>query len=101
MTFGRRKQEQEKAMAHEYPAINSLAVNIMWLRRGLSPHSTFVVSYLQQRTSDLKVRRLTEANKILNQIMAIPETLRSINAQLLLCVYVLILGRLVRYCSGS
>lgn len=44
-------------------------------RRGLR-QSSFVASYFQQRTSNLHVKHLAEANKLLRQLKANPVTLR-------------------------
>lgn len=76
LTRDRRKQNDEKATAEEFTAFKSLTGEIMWLGGGVSPQASFVASYLQQRTSDLRVSHLTEANKLLRQLKALPTTLR-------------------------
>lgn len=48
---------------------------IMWLGGGVLPQSAYVESYLQQSTGYLIVRHLTEPNKLLRHITALPATL--------------------------
>lgn len=76
MTRERRKQADEKVTKEEYAGFRSLAGEIMWLGGGVSPQSSFVASYLQQRTSDLRVKHLTEANKLLKQLKLLPSALK-------------------------
>lgn len=48
----------------------------MWLGGGDSPQASFLEFYLQQRTSDLPVKHITEANKLLKHLNQLTATLR-------------------------
>lgn len=72
----RRKQAEESTTDNEYSSFKSLAGSIMWLGAGTSPQASFVASYLQQRTAELRVKHLVEANRLLKQLKSLPTALR-------------------------
>lgn len=76
MTHESRKHDKEKVTVQCYTVFKYFSVEIMWLGGGVSSQSSFFSSYLQQRTSNLRVRHSTQANKLLRQLKALPATLR-------------------------
>lgn len=70
------KQEKERATDSERTSFKSLAGDIMWLGGGVSLQLTFVTSYSQQSTSELRVNHMKEAKTILKQLKNLPTTLR-------------------------
>lgn len=72
----RTKQAEERMTAAEHTDLKSLAGTIIWLGGGVSPQESFPESYLQKSTADLRVKHLTEVNKLLKQLKQLPSTLK-------------------------
>lgn len=68
ITRARRKEHEDIATQHEYTAYRSLAGSIIWAGNGALPQAAFVGSLMQQTAPRLRVKDITEANKMLKEI---------------------------------
>lgn len=64
----RRKQNAEKATEEEYYKYRSLSGSNVWAANGSFPQASFLGSHMQQFAPQLRVRDLTESNKMLKDI---------------------------------
>ena len=64
----RRKQQEDNCTPEEHKAFLSLAGQLNWLGHGTLPQAAFAASLLQQWAQKLKVKHLTEANKMLHEL---------------------------------
>lgn len=71
-----RKHYSEKVTESEYTELKYISGEIMWLGGEVSSQVSFVASFLQQCTSDLRLKHLTESNKLLNYLQILLSTLK-------------------------
>lgn len=64
----RRKEQEIKATVEEYDAYISLAGSIIWAGHGTLPQTSFLGSLMQQNTPNLKVKHVTEANRLVKEL---------------------------------
>lgn len=76
ITRERRKKAEERVTAPEHTDFKLLAGAIMWLGDGVYPQEPFLASYIQKHMAVLRVKYLTEPNKLLKQLKQLPSTLK-------------------------